>query len=67
MIIKGTDCAEINHDERGDCDGPLRLYVAAVHDRVPCGVRGNAARMGDHVTLCGSHARMLGRAIRRSA
>ena len=50
-------CAEQDTEQRGDHDGPVRLYVTreAVLGVAP----------GGQVLICGAHAQRLGRYIRR--
>lgn len=54
------DCAETRHDEHGDCDGPVRLYVIAATGSI----EGKAA--GDTVPMCAAHAQINGRHIRKA-
>ncbi|MEV4122909.1 hypothetical protein [Micromonospora sp. NPDC049645] len=51
--MHGPKCAETRHDERGDCDGQIRLYVAStwVEGAVP----------GEPLTMCTSHGRQAAR------
>lgn len=51
--MHGPQCAESRHNERGDCDGQVRVYVAQTY------VEG--ATPGEPLTMCTSHGRQAAR------
>lgn len=51
-------CAETHHDRYGDCDGPVRQYLARQSIAT--------AGVGERVEFCSHHAQIHGRYIRKA-
>jgi hypothetical protein len=61
--VHALSCLDTNYDQHGDCDGPVRAYVARTDGG---GVGDPNIDAGDLVAFCSTHAQINGRHIRKA-